>query len=106
MLKRIRKSFHDKETKKENSPDEQYSKLLSLKNLKNLKITYNELLKEGFFAGIGWAFGVTVGFVIISTLIVFILRYMGGLPLIGTWIADIVEETENQLLRRTPVFTN
>lgn len=63
-----------------------------------------ELLKDGFFAGVGWAFGVTVGFVLISSLIVLVLQNLGGLPLIGSWIASIVEETQKQLIRRTPVF--
>jgi len=71
----------------------------------NHKETF-ELLKDGFFAGIGWAFGVTVGFVLVSSLIVLILRNLGGLPLIGSWIARVVEETQNQLIRRTPVFSN
>ena len=91
----------------ENQDKAEAKKHTSLEYLKNLKIAYipyNELLKEGFFAGVGWAFGVTIGFVIISTLIVLILRYVGGLPLVGSWIANIVEETQNQLLRRTPVF--
>jgi hypothetical protein len=96
MLKRLRKRHLEKKEGNNNSEK------LGEKKLK--KIPYNELLKEGFFAGVGWAFGVTVGFVVISTLIVFVLNYLGGLPLIGSWIADIVEETQNQLMRRTPVF--
>ena len=107
MLKRIRDNYHTKMQENENQDKSEAKKHTSLEHLKNLKIAYipyNELLKEGFFAGIGWAFGVTIGFVIISTLIVLILRYVGGLPLVGSWIANIVEETQNQLLRRTPVF--
>lgn len=68
------------------------------------KVTNTELLKRGFYSGIGWAFGVTVGFVIVSSIIVMILQNLGGLPLIGGWIADIVEETQAQLIRRTPIF--
>ena len=68
------------------------------------KVSIPELLKRGFYSGIGWAFGVTVGFVIVSTIIVMILQNLGGLPLIGSWIANIVEETQAQLTRRTPVF--
>ena len=96
MLKRLRKRHLEKKGGN-NNPEKP-----SDKKLKN--ILYNELLKEGFFAGIGWAFGVTIGFVLVSTLIVFVLRYLGGLPLIGSWIASVVEETQNQLMRRTPVF--
>lgn len=54
-------------------------------------------------AGVGWAFGVTIGFVIISTLLVVILRQLGGLPLVGSWIAQIVEVTLGQLAKRTPI---
>ena len=62
------------------------------------------LFKSGFIAGIGWSFGVTIGFVIISTIVVAILNSLGGLPLIGNFIANIVEETQKQLMQRTPVF--
>ena len=58
---------------------------------------------RGIIAGIGWAFGVTIGFVIVSTLLVFLLNNAGGMPLIGDWIAGIVESTIEQLSKRTPV---
>jgi hypothetical protein len=64
----------------------------------------SKVLKKGFFQGIGWAFGVTIGFVLISTILVLILRSLGGLPLIGDWIASIVEATLSQLAKRSPVF--
>ncbi len=64
----------------------------------------SQLFKKGFIRGIGWAFGVTVGFVIISTILVFVLKSLGGLPLIGDWIASVVETTLAQLAKRTPVF--
>jgi len=97
MLKRI--------TKKHKENLEKTKKFVRLDTLKNLKIAYipyNELLKEGFFAGLGWAVGVTVGFVILSTILVMFLKFLGGLPLIGSWIASIVEATQEQLIRRTP----
>lgn len=101
MLKQIKKKHE------EISNDQGEKKIVTLESLKKLKlayIPYNELLKEGFVAGIGWAFGVTLGFVIISTLIIFLFRQLGGLPVIGTWIANIVQETQNQLLLRNPLF--
>lgn len=109
MLKGLRERH--KERLGQEGETESSSKPLSLQNfvsletLKKLKIAYipyNELLKEGFYAGLGWAFGVTIGFVIISTLIVSILNALGGLPLIGSWIAAVVETTQQQLLKRTP----
>jgi hypothetical protein len=60
--------------------------------------------KKGFFQGIGWAFGVTVGFVLVSTILILILQSLGGLPLIGKWIASIVEATQLQLLKRNPLI--
>ena len=72
----------------------------------NKKGLTTELFKQGFISGIGWSFGVTVGFVIISSIIVVILQGLGGLPLIGSFIANIVQETQAQLLIRTPIFPN
>lgn len=82
-------------------------KILTFDSLKNLKIAYipyNELFKEGIMAGIGWAIGATIGFFIISTFLVVILRQLGGLPLVGKWIATIVDVTQQQLLKRTPII--
>lgn len=62
------------------------------------------IFKHSIVAGIGWAFGVTVGFVLISTIVIFGLRQLGGLPLVGNWIADVVEATQSQLYSRTPIF--
>ena len=81
-----------------------FFKLDTLKNLKIAYIPYNELFKEGVIAGVGWAVGVTIGFVLISSVLVLVLRQLGGLPLIGEWIASILEETQSQLLKRTPII--
>ena len=86
---------------------EKAKKMLTLDSLKNLKIAYipyNELFKEGIMAGIGWAIGATIGFFLISTVLVVLLKQLGGLPLIGTWIASIVEVTQQQLIKRTPII--
>jgi hypothetical protein len=64
----------------------------------------SQLFKEGLIRGIGWAFGVTIGFVIISTILVIVLKSLGGLPVVGGWVASIVEATLSQLAKRTPVF--
>lgn len=101
MLKRIKKKHQENVDK-----TKKVIKLETLKNLKIAYIPYNELLKEGFFAGLGWAVGVTIGFVILSTILVVFLKFLGGLPLIGSWIASIVEVTQEQLLRRTPLIHN
>ena len=64
---------------------------------KKKKISNTERFKRGFITGIGTAFGATVGFAIVSTVIIFILQHLGGLPLIGSWIANIVKYTQNAL---------
>jgi hypothetical protein len=63
-----------------------------------------ELFKRGFYSGIGWALGATVGFALISTLLVVLLRRVGGIPLIGGWIATIVDATLERLSERTPIL--
>jgi len=70
------------------------------------KVSMGELLKRGFFSGIGWAFGATVGFVIISTLLIVVLQRAGGLPLIGGFIASVVQATLDQLVQTSPLFSN
>ena len=107
MLKRIKqyKERHTQDFQMKESPPNS-KKFINLDILKKLKIAYipyNELLKEGFITGIGWAFGVTLGFVLVSTFLVLIFRILGGLPLIGGLIADIIQETQSQLLKRTPI---
>lgn len=67
-------------------------------------VPIKELLKRGFFSGIGWAAGVTVGFAIISTVLIIILRQIVSIPLIGSWIATIVQVTLEQLAERSPIF--
>lgn len=67
---------------------------------KTERIPGKELFRRGFIAGIGWAFGATLGLVIVSTLVVGVLNLLGGLPLIGGFLASLVEETQNQLLFR------
>lgn len=68
------------------------------------KKSHGQLFKEGVISGIGWAFGVTIGFAVISTVLVVVLRGLGGLPLIGNWLASIVEVTQESLLKRTPLL--
>lgn len=65
-----------------------------------------ELLRRGFFSGVGWALGVTIGFAVFSTLIIYFLQKLGGLPIIGSWIASIVDATLEQLSNKTPSFSH
>ncbi|MCS7092330.1 MAG: DUF5665 domain-containing protein [Patescibacteria group bacterium] len=67
----------------------------------NIKKPIFKLIKEGFFAGIGWAIGVTVGFAIVSTIIVYSLQLAGGIPFVGKFFARIVESTIINLEHRS-----
>lgn len=60
-----------------------------------------KLIRSGFYSGIGWSAGVTIGFALISTILVFLLGRLGGVPLIGGFFANIVEETQGQLSTRS-----
>lgn len=57
--------------------------------------------KDGFVHGLGWSFGVTIGFVLVSTLLVLFLQTIGGLPFLGDRIAEIVQATEQSLSKRS-----
>ena len=70
------------------------------------KMPVKELLRKGFYSGIAWSFGVTVGFAVISTILVFVLKSLGGLPLVGSAIASIVQATLDQLVQNSPIFNN
>jgi hypothetical protein len=70
----------------------------------NKKRPKREIFKAGVVGGIGWAIGVTIGFAIISVIIIFLIDRSGGIPLIGDWIAEIVEATQTQLELRNPYY--
>jgi len=68
-----------------------------LKLFKKAKHNPSFFLK-GFLAGLGWAVGATLGFAIFVTLLSMILNLLGGLPYIGSVLADIIHFT-NQALK-------
>lgn len=61
-------------------------------------------IKEGLWKGIGWSFGVTIGFMLVSLLLVLIVNILGGTPLIGGWIASLVEATQQALEKKTVII--
>jgi hypothetical protein len=63
-----------------------------------------EDFKEGFMQGLGWSFGVTIGFVLVSTILVLVLNMLGGVPLIGNGIASIVQATQISLIKRSSII--
>lgn len=75
---------------------------MNSKTEERLKSRYREF-RDGFVRGVGWSFGVTVGFVLISTLLVFMFNSLGGVPLIGEGIASIVAATQESLLTKSVI---
>ena len=65
---------------------------------------YSKLFEKNLVSGFAWAIGVTIGFAFISSVLVILLSYAGGLPLVGNWIANVVEVTQSSLLKRTPII--
>lgn len=76
----------------------------AIKKFTSTKDSYMSIFKHSIVSGVGWSFGVTFGFILISTILVFGFRKLGGLPVVGSWIASVVEVTQIQLESRTPVF--
>lgn len=62
---------------------------------------YMTLFKDGIIRGIGWSIGVTIGFAIVSTILLTVIQFGGGLPIIGNTIAAIVEATQISLSLRS-----
>lgn len=56
---------------------------------------------KSFIGGLGWMTGATVGFALLLTILSLVLRWLGGLPLIGDFFADLISTTQEALkLRR------
>lgn len=70
----------------------------------NKKRPKREIFRAGIVGGLGWALGVTIGFAIVSIIIIFLVNRAGGIPLIGDWIAKVVESTQTQLELRNPYY--
>ena len=59
-----------------------------------------EIFFNNFLGGIGWRLGTLVGAVIIVGIIGFLLSKVNVVPLIGSWLAQIIQEAipKNQIL--------
>ena len=68
------------------------------------KYEKKEMFKRGVVAGIGWAIGVTIGFALVSTILILVTKALGRLPSIGDFFASIVESTQESLLKRNPLI--
>ena len=83
--------------------DKKIDKIIELQEKSNIiELSYilgnkKEILKINLIAGISRGVGIGVGITIITAIIVFLLRrlIMLNIPVIGDYIADIVEIVEN-----------
>ena len=64
------------------------------------KISLKRAFLQGFVGGIGWGLGASIGLVIIFWILGWVFSLLGGLPLIGNFIADIVSATQEALKLR------
>ncbi len=64
------------------------------------KEKYLIIFLKNFIGGIGWALGVTLGFALLIYVLGFTLGKLGGLPLIGDWLARLIEAANQALETR------
>ena len=61
------------------------------------KISLKRSFIQGLVAGIGWGLGATVGVVILLWVLGWIFSFLGGLPVIGNFFADVISATREAL---------
>ncbi|RJR23737.1 hypothetical protein C4578_03825 [Candidatus Microgenomates bacterium] len=59
-----------------------------------------KILFKNFLGGLGWAVGATFGFTLFVAIVTFVLRSLGGLPVVGDFFAGIIEATQEALESR------
>ncbi len=52
---------------------------------------------KGFLSGLGWMIGATIGFALLLTFLTLVLNWIDGLPIIGQFLANIIEATNTAL---------
>lgn len=55
-----------------------------------------------FIGGIGWVLGMTLGVSLLVLITSSIISSLGGLPIIGGWIAKIIAVTQQALSKHNP----
>jgi hypothetical protein len=48
-----------------------------------------KMYARSFFSGIAYGLGTTIGVALVLAMLVYILRYIGGLPVIGDWLRGV-----------------
>lgn len=60
----------------------------------------HKLLRDNFLGGIAWSLGATLGIAIVVGLTTYLLGQFVNFPIVGSFIADIVEATNQALQKR------
>ena len=50
-----------------------------------------QLMLANFLGGISWGFGTVLGATLVVALVLYLLQALGGLPVIGSFINDVVD---------------
>lgn len=61
--------------------------------MKTIAPKMKDTLIHSFFGGIAWGLGLTVGLTFVAFLLRQLLNAVGGVPVVGDWIANIVKAT-------------
>ena len=61
------------------------------------KFSHKKAFSTSFVGGIGWALGASIGFALLISLLTYVLNLLGGLPLIGKFFGQIIENTTHYL---------
>jgi hypothetical protein len=60
----------------------------------------SEIIYKNFVGGVAWAAGASVGFALLIGIIGLLLGKLGGLPIIGGFLASVVEVTQTAMQSR------
>jgi len=64
--------------------------------------SFTEHIKKGLIGGFFWAIGVSLGFTFVSIVTIFFLSRFISFPVVGGFVASVVEATQATLQTRSP----
>jgi hypothetical protein len=59
---------------------------------------------KNLIGGLGWMIGATLGFTLFLAIVTFVLRQLGGLPIIGDFFAQLIDYTNQSLEIRRLIY--
>jgi len=63
----------------------------------DLKAKNKIIFIKHFIAGLGWMTGATIGFALFITFLSLVFKWLGGLPVIGNFFANLIQVTNQAL---------